>query len=113
MDTTVTMTWRYPKIGKIDSPWQKATVSDISRTGCSIALDKPLKVGQKIELALPLRPNGADVSITAEAMRVDAIATSKKAAVGLKFVAITSEAERAIVDFINRRQTDLRNRGLG
>jgi c-di-GMP-binding flagellar brake protein YcgR len=113
MDTTVAMSWRYEQVGKIPSQWQKAFVSDISRTGCSLATDKPIKVGNKLELKLPLKPGGADVEVRAEAMRVDTIEATKKFSVGLKFASGQAEAERAVVDYINRRQTDLRGRGLG
>lgn len=113
IDTTVAMTWRYAQVGKIASEWQKAFVSDISRSGCSLGTDKPIKVGNTLELKLPLRPGGAEVQIRAEAMRVDTINAKNKYSVGLKFAGGQAEAERAVVDYINRRQTDLRGRGLG
>ena len=113
LDTTVPMSWRYAQVGKIESLWQKASVSDISRTGCSLATDKPIKTGNMLELHLPLKPNGGDVHVRAEAMRVDTIEGSKKFSVGLKFAGSQPEAERAVLDYINRRQTDLRGRGLG
>jgi c-di-GMP-binding flagellar brake protein YcgR len=113
IDATVAMTWRYAQVGKIASEWQKAFVSDISRSGCSLGTDKPIKVGNTLELKLPLRPGGGDVEIRAEAMRVDTINAKNKYSVGLKFAGGQAEAERAVVDYINRRQTDLRGRGLG
>jgi c-di-GMP-binding flagellar brake protein YcgR len=113
MDTTVNMSWRYAPMGKIATEWQKATVSDISRTGCSLGTAVQIKVGSVLEVKLPLQANGGDVELRAEAMRVDAIGVTKRFSVGLKFVGSKPETERAIVEYINRRQTDLRGRGLG
>jgi c-di-GMP-binding flagellar brake protein YcgR len=113
IDTTVAMSWRYAQVGKIESVWQKAVVSDISRSGCSLATDKAIKVGNMLELKLPLKTNGAEVALRAEAMRVDTIESTKKFSVGLKFSPGQVDAERAVLEYINRRQTDLRGRGLG
>jgi c-di-GMP-binding flagellar brake protein YcgR len=113
MDTSVAMTWRYAQVGKIASEWQKGSVSDISRTGCSLNTAVPIKVGNVLELKLPVLTNGEDVEVRAEAMRVDAIGTTKRFTVGLKFVQAKPETERAVVAYINRRQTELRGRGLG
>ncbi len=113
IDTTVAMSWRYAQVGKIESVWQKAFVSDISRSGCSLATDKAIKVGNMLELKLPLKTNGGEVALRAEAMRVDTIESTKKFSVGLKFLPGQVDAERAVLDYINRRQTDLRGRGLG
>jgi c-di-GMP-binding flagellar brake protein YcgR len=113
MDTTVNMSWRYAPVGKIASEWQKATVSDISRTGCSLGTTVQLKIGSVLELKLPLQANGGDVDLRAEAMRIDPIGMTKRFSVGLKFVGAKPETERAIIEYINRRQTDLRGRGLG
>jgi c-di-GMP-binding flagellar brake protein YcgR len=114
IDTTVQMSWRYKPLGKIATEWQKASVSDISRSGCSLATPVQIKVGSVLELKLPLLANGGDMTLSAEAMRVDAMGTTKQRySAGLKFVQTTAEGERAVIDFINRRQTDLRGRGLG
>jgi hypothetical protein len=113
IDTTVAMKWRYAQVGKIATEWQKAFVSDISRTGCSLATDKAIKVGNALELKLPLRPGGGDVELRAEAMRVETIEATKKFSIGLKFAGGQPNGERAVLEYINRRQTDLRGRGLG
>ncbi len=112
VDTTVAAQWRFAPSGRIATEWQKANVSDISRAGCSLTTDKAVKAGVKVEVRAPLLEGGKDVMLRAEVMRVGTIETSKKNNVGLKFVELTPEGERAIVDFINRRQTTLRSRGL-
>lgn len=113
IDSAVNVQWRYASDSKIESEWQKGTLSDISRTGSSLATDKTVKSGNKIELKIPLSATGAPTVVRAEAKRVDKIEGTSKFNVGLSFSGLKPDAERAVVDFINRRQVDLRNRGLG
>ena len=113
IDTTVQIQWRYSSEGKIESAWQKGVLSDISRTGSSLATDKTIKSGNILELKIPLSASGAPTMTKAEAKRVEKIEGTQKFNVGLLFQRLSPEAERAIIDFINRRQVDLRNRGLG
>ncbi len=103
IDTTVTVQWRYAPTGKIETEWQKGVLSDISRNGSSLAADKELKVST----------SGAPVTTRADARRVDPIPGTKKFNVGLSFHPLKPEVEKAIIEFINRRQVDLRSRGLG
>ena len=113
IDTTVTIQWRYSSNGKIESEWQKGVLSDISRTGSSLATDRVIKTGNIIELKIPLAQDGVPIVVRADARRVDKIENTSKYNVGLAFHPLKAEAERAIIEFINRRQVDLRNRGLG
>jgi c-di-GMP-binding flagellar brake protein YcgR len=113
IDTTVTVQWRYSSTGKIESEWQKGVLSDISRTGSSLTTDRTIKVGNILELKIPLAGDGAPTTVRADARRVDKIEGTAKFNVGLAFHPLKADADRAIIDFINRRQVDLRNRGLG
>jgi c-di-GMP-binding flagellar brake protein YcgR len=113
IDTTVTVQWRYSSTGKIESEWQKGVLSDISRTGSSLSTDKVIKIGNMLELKIPLAADGPPVAVKADARRVDKIEGTAKYNVGLSFHPLKPDAERAVIDFINRRQVDLRNRGLG
>lgn len=113
IDTTVNVQWRYGSAGKIESEWQKGVLSDISRTGSSLAADREIKNGNIIELKMPLRADGSPITVRADARRVDKIAGTSKFNVGLAFHPLRPDDERSIIDFINRRQVDLRNRGLG
>jgi c-di-GMP-binding flagellar brake protein YcgR len=113
IDTTVTVQWRYSSTGKIESEWQKGVLSDISRTGSSLTTDRTIKVGNILELKIPLAGDAPPTAVRADARRVDKIEGTAKFNVGLAFHPLKAEADRAIIDFINRRQTDLRNRGLG
>jgi c-di-GMP-binding flagellar brake protein YcgR len=113
IDTTVNVQWRYGSTGKIESEWQKGVLSDISRTGSSLAADREIRSGNIIELKIPLRADGSPITVRGDARRVDKIAGTSKFNVGLSFHPLRPEDERAIIEFINRRQVDLRNRGLG
>jgi c-di-GMP-binding flagellar brake protein YcgR len=113
IDTTVTVQWRYSSEGKIESEWQKGVLSDISRNGSSLACDRVIKTGNIIELKIPLSQDGAPIQVRADARRVDKIENTSKYNVGLAFHPLKADAERAVIEFINRRQVDLRNRGLG
>jgi hypothetical protein len=113
IDTTTPVQWRYSSMGKIESEWQKGILSDISRAGSSLATDKTIKTGNIIELKIPLNPAGSPTLVKGEAKRVDKIEGTSKFNVGLAFHPLKADAEKAIVEFINRRQVDLRNRGLG
>jgi c-di-GMP-binding flagellar brake protein YcgR len=113
IDTTVAMQWRYHSEGKLQGEWQKGVLSDLSRTGSSLATDRVVKVGNLLELKIPLQAGADPISVRAEAKRVDKIEGTQKYNVGLAFHPLRPEADKAIIEFINRRQTDLRNRGLG
>jgi len=112
IDTTVTIQWRYGSTGRIESEWQKGVLSDISRTGSSLATDKAIKTGNILELKIPLAQDGTPFAVRADAKRVDKIEGTSKFNVGLSFHPLKPDVERAVIDFINRRQVDLRNRGL-
>jgi c-di-GMP-binding flagellar brake protein YcgR len=113
IDTTVNVQWRYGSTGKIEGEWQKGVLSDISRTGSSLAADREVRSGNIIELKIPLRADGTPITVRADARRVDKIEGTAKFNVGLSFHPLRPDDERAIIEFINRRQVDLRNRGLG
>jgi c-di-GMP-binding flagellar brake protein YcgR len=112
IDTTVSIQWRYSSSSKIESEWQKGVLSDISRTGSSLATDREIKTGNVLELKIPLSAV-APILVRADARRVDKIENTSKYNVGLAFHPLKAGDERAIIEFINRRQVDLRNRGLG
>jgi c-di-GMP-binding flagellar brake protein YcgR len=112
IDTTVNVQWRYGATGKIESEWQKGVLSDISRTGSSLSADREVKNGNIIELKIPLRADGDPITVRADARRVDKIEGTQKFNIGLSFHPLRPDDERVIIEFINRRQVDLRNRGL-
>jgi c-di-GMP-binding flagellar brake protein YcgR len=111
IDTTVNVTWRFTPAGRIATDYQKGSLSDLSRGGAQLTLDRELKVGQKVDVQAPFAAAGPPVLLQGEVRRVDKTRTGKYNA-GLRFVDLKPEADQAISEFINRRQADLRSRGL-
>lgn len=112
MDTIVAGMWRPAKGGKGLGEFAKANLRDISRGGCSVIIDTSMPRGAQMEVKLSLKIGAPPLLLLGEVMRVDLIKTSGKHSHGLKFLGMTGADDQAIMDFINRRQADLRNRGL-
>jgi len=111
IDTTVNVQWRFTPAGKIATDYAKASLSDLSRGGAQLTIDRELKIGQKVDVLTPLAADGPPALLQGEVRRVDKTRTGKYNA-GLRFVNLKPEVDHAISDFINRRQADLRSRGL-
>jgi c-di-GMP-binding flagellar brake protein YcgR len=111
IDTTVNVQWRFTPAGKIATDFAKGTLSDLSRGGAQLTIDRELKPGVKVDVNVPLVAAGPPMMVQGEVRRVDKTRTGKYNA-GLRFLAIKPEVDQAITEFINRRQADLRNRGL-
>jgi len=112
LDALVPGTWRFAPGGKGTGEFVKANIRDISRGGCSLILDRELKRGTSVEVQLRLREGGAPLVLLGEVMRQERIASSGRFSHGLRFHGIRPEEDHAIVEFINRRQAELRSRGL-
>jgi c-di-GMP-binding flagellar brake protein YcgR len=112
LDTLLAAQWRMAPGGKGVGEFLKGSVRDISRGGCAIIMDRQCKTGQSLEIRIPLRNDAAPLVVLGEIMRIEQVPTSGKFSHGLRFVGLTPQEDSAILDFINRRLTDLRNRGL-
>ena len=112
LDAIVTGSWRFAPEGIGHGHFQKATLRDISRGGCSLIIDRGLRNGQQVEVKMQLKPDGPEFTFLGEVMRVEAIKTSGKHSHGLRFQGIRPDEDQAIVEFINRKQSELRSRGL-
>ena len=112
LDALVSGTWRFAPNGMGHGHFQKATLRDISRGGCSLIIDRGLRNGQQVEVQMQLKPDGPTYTFFGEVMRVEAIKTSGKHSHGLRFAGIRPDEDQAIVEFINRKQSELRSRGL-
>ncbi len=111
LDALVNGMWRYAPGGVGSGEFAKCTIRDISRGGCSLILDRPLKLHTKVEVQMQLRSD-ASITLLGEVMRHEAIQKSGKQSHGLRFQGLRPEEDQAIVEFINRRQAELRSRGL-
>lgn len=112
LDALVSGQWRFAPNGMGTGEWVKCTFRDISRGGCSLIIDRPLKKNAQVEVKLNLKSSAQPVTLLGEVMRHDVIAASGKHSHGLRFHGIRPAEDQAIVEFINRRQADLRSRGL-
>jgi c-di-GMP-binding flagellar brake protein YcgR len=112
LDTLVPGHWRFAPNGKGSGEFHRATVRDISRGGCSLIVDRAIKGGTTVEVRITLKADVPPVTLLGEVVRHQEIKASGKHSHGLRFHGVTPEEDHAIVDFINRKQAELRNRGL-
>lgn len=112
MDVLVSGSWRLAPDRQGTGEFMRASIRDISRGGCSLIIDRQCKTGQLLEVRLNLRADAAPLAVIGEVMRMEQIPTSGKFSHGLRFSGVTPMEDRAILEFINRKQADLRNRGL-
>ena len=75
-------------------------------------MDRAIKLGTTLEVKLQLRPDRPALVALGEVMRTEPIASSGRHSHGLRFHGIAPADDHAILDFINRKQAELRNRGL-
>ncbi len=112
MDVLVSGFWRLAPGGMGTGEYIKGSIRDISRGGCALIADRQCKPGQMLEIKMQLRSEDAPLTVLGEVMRVETIPTSGKHSHGLRFQGLTPEEGRAILEFITRKQADLRSRGL-
>src|ERR1700681_145149 len=79
LDTTLTARWRFAPGGRGSGEFARAALTDISRTGASLIVDREIRRGTYLETCFTVVKPGED---------------------------------RAITEFINKRQAERRNRGL-
>jgi PilZ domain len=111
LDALVNGAWRFAVSGKGSGEFLRATIADVSRGGCALTLDKPLRPGTMLEVKLVLREE-SPLQLIAEVVRHQEIRSSGKHSHGLRFHGVRPEEDNAIVEFINRKQSELRSRGL-
>lgn len=112
LDAIVSGEWRFAPRGVGTGEFAKSTIRDISRGGCSLIIDRALKLHTQVEVKMRLRPEGAPVTLLGEVMRHEEIKSSGKHSHGLRFHGLRPDEDQQIIEFINRRQADLRSRGL-
>ena len=112
LDAIVTGEWRFAPGSVGVGEFAKATIRDISRGGCSLILDRELKPHATVEVRMKLRPDADPLTLLGEVMRHEKIQHSGKFSHGLRFQGLRPGEDQAIIEFINRRQSELRSRGL-
>ena len=112
LDAIVTGEWRSAPGGIGTGEFARATIRDISRGGCSLIIERELKPHSQVEVKMQLKAGAPAVTLLGEVMRHEKIKTSGKFSHGLRFHGLRPDEDQAIIEFINRRQSDLRSRGL-
>lgn len=112
LDAIVPGQWRFAPQGKGTGDFVRANIRDISRGGCSLIVDRHIKGGTTLEVRLQLHADRPVLVALGEVMRTEPIAASGRYSHGLRFHGLTPEEDRSILDFINRKQSELRSRGL-
>ncbi len=91
----------------------RASLTDISRSGASLIVDREREdVEPCVETSFCVSTAAAPLVLLGEVMRSAGIESSKKISLGLRFDGVKPEEDRAIMEFINKRQAERRNRGL-
>ena len=112
LDTLLTGTWRMAPGGKGVGEFMKGSIRDISRGGCAIIIDRQCKVGQWLEVRMSLKNDMPPLTVLGEIVRCEQVPTSGKFSHGLRFQGLTADEDRTIREFIQRKQAELRSRGL-
>ena len=112
LDATVPAQWRYAPGGKGSGEYVRASLTDISRSGASLIVDRDVKRGTYVETRFSVSTAASPLVLLGEVMRTADIETTKKTSLGLRFHGLKPEEDRAIMEFINKRQAERRNRGL-
>lgn len=112
LEATVPSMWRFANNGKGMGDFSRGALTDISRTGGSLITDRDLKRGTQVEVKFQTSSGQAPFVLLGEVMRTQKIEASGKFSLGLLFHGVTADEDRAIMDFINKRQAERRSRGL-
>ncbi len=112
LDTLVSGVWRMAPDGKGVGEFMKGSIRDISRGGCAIIMSRQCRVGQWLEIKMALKHETPAVAVVGEIVRCEQVPTSGKFSHGLRFHGLTPAQDHQILEFINRKQTELRSRGL-
>ncbi|MEA2690073.1 MAG: hypothetical protein QOD51_2680 [Candidatus Eremiobacteraeota bacterium] len=112
LDATVPAQWRFAPNGRGSGDYARASLTDVSRSGASLIVDRDVKKGTFVETRFAVSTAIAPLVLLGEVMRSSALESSKKVSLGLRFHGVKPEEDRAIMEFINKRQADRRNRGL-
>jgi PilZ domain len=113
LDATLPAQWRFAPNGRGSGDYVRGSLTDLSRSGASLIVDREVKNGSFVETRFAVSTAATPLVVLAEVVRNSAIESSKKVSLGLRFHGLKAEDDRAITDYINKRQADRRHRGLG
>jgi PilZ domain len=112
LDATLPAQWRFAPNGRGSGEYARGSLVDLSRSGASLIIDREVKNGSLVETRFAVSTAATPLVLLAEVVRNSAIESSKRVSLGLRFHGIQPDEDRAIMDYINKRQADRRHRGL-
>ena len=112
LQVTVPGLWRDAPGGKGVGAYTRGSITDISRTGASLTVDREIKRPAQVEIKFSVSTAARPLVLLGEVVRTTKIEASGKSALGLRFLGVTPEEDRTIMEFINKRQAERRSRGL-
>jgi hypothetical protein len=112
LDATLTAQWRFAPNGRGHGDYVRGSLTDLSRSGASLIVDRDVAKGSFVEARFAVSTASSPLVLLGEVMRNSPIESSKRVSLGLRFQGVKPEEDRAIMDFINKRQADRRSRGL-
>jgi c-di-GMP-binding flagellar brake protein YcgR len=71
-----------------------------------------VKKSTQVEVKFAISTIATPLVLVAEVMRSEPIESTKKSSLGLRFQGVKPDEDRAIMEYINKRQAERRNRGL-
>jgi PilZ domain len=111
LDTIIPAVWRYVKDGHAVGIELKGTISDVSCSGVALVTDRKVSTDCEIEVCFSFNKT-KKLYIRGFVRRCSQITTTKKFSLGVQFIEISNENQRAISEFIYQRKIDQRKRGL-
>jgi hypothetical protein len=112
IQATVPSQWRFAPGGKGNGDYMRGSLTDISRSGASLIVDREVKKGSFVEMRFALSTAASPLVLLGEIVRSSNVEPTKKLSLGLRFHGVKPEEDRAIMEFINKRLSERRNRGL-
>jgi hypothetical protein len=112
LDATVPAQWRFAPAGRGTGDYVRASLTDISRSGASLIVDRDVRRETFVEVRFAVSTAAAPLVVLGEVRRSAGIEGTKKSSLGLRFQGLKPDEDRAIMEFINKRQAERRNRGL-
>ncbi len=112
LQVTVPGLWRDAPGGKGVGAFSRGSITDISRTGALLTVDREIKRPAQLEVKFSVSTAARPLVLLGEVVRTTKIEASGKSALGLRFLGVTPEEDRTIMEFINKRQAERRSRGL-
>jgi c-di-GMP-binding flagellar brake protein YcgR len=112
VDKVIPIDWRYAPDGEGYGDFASGSMSDLSRGGASLVVGRAIKPGTSLEVRFALDPKGAKLVEICQVMRASKIGTSANFTAGIRFLAMSSANETALMKFLQELQATRRDRGI-